>query len=177
MQWRANSSRASSDVRTHRTSRECRLAHAFEIARLTDVERQGNDLGVERGRELRNGRKVLGAARACEHDAWFHAVCPSPVNRSNRFTSALARLASGAITSTVSSPATVPTTSGSCASSMVDAERLRAAQSGPQQHELLHAIDAQQVFGDGALQHRFGRLAVGRRRRARAAGRRRRRRP
>ena len=44
------------------------------------------------------------------------------------------------------------------------AERLRTAQSRPQQHELLDAIDAQQVFGDGALQHRFRRLAVGRRR-------------
>ena len=151
-------------VRTHRASRECGLAHAFEIARLTDVERQGNDLGVEGRREPRNGRKVLGAARAGEHDALFHAVCPSPVNRSNRFTSALARLASGAITRTVSSPATVPTTSGRRASSMRHAERLRAARAGAQQHELLHAIDAQQVFGHGAVQHRFGALPFGRRR-------------
>ena len=147
MQSRANSSRASSDVRAHGASRERRLAHAFELARLTDVERQRDDSASNAVDELRNGRKVLGAARAGEHDRGFTRLSLS-VNRSNRFTSALARRASGAMTRIVSSPARVPDDLRQSRAVERDAERLRLAQAGPQQHELLDAIDAQQVFGE-----------------------------
>src|SRR5258705_1716262 len=106
-------------VRAHGARGERRLADALELGRLADVERQGDDLGAERGCETWNRGKAVGAAGAAKHDATAHAGCPSPVNRSNRLTSALARRASGATTRTVSSPATVPTTSGRWASSMV----------------------------------------------------------
>src|SRR5262245_16450178 len=41
-----------------------------------------------------------------------------------------------------------------------DAQRLRAAETGSQQDELLDTIDAQQVLSDRALQHRLRRLPV-----------------
>lgn len=96
-----------------------RLTNALKLAALSHIQCERYDVRIELRSETRNGGKVPGSARAGEDDDRLHAGCPSPVMRSNRFTSAFARRASGAMTSTVSSPATVPTTSGRCASSML----------------------------------------------------------
>src|SRR5262245_32743193 len=107
------------DVRTNGAGSERCLTDRFELTRLPQVERQRHDVRVELRSQLRNGGEVLGAAGARKDHARRHPGCPSPVMRSNRFTSALARRASGAMMRMVSSPATVPTTSGRCASSML----------------------------------------------------------
>src|SRR6185369_4471053 len=107
------------DVSTNGAGRERRLAGSFQFICLAQVERERHDLRVELFSQLRYRGDVVGSAGARKHDARRHAGCPSPVIRSNRFTSALARRASGATMRTVSSPATVPTTSGRWASSML----------------------------------------------------------
>src|SRR5262245_5370871 len=99
-------------------SKRC-LTDRFGRPCLPQVERERHDVRVELRSQPRNGGEVLGAAGARKDHARRHPGCPSPVMRSNRFTSALARRASGAMMRMVSSPATVPTTSGRCASSML----------------------------------------------------------
>src|SRR4030095_11970698 len=95
------------------------VADRFELARLPQVERERHDVRLELRSQLGNGGEVIGGAGARKDNTRRHPGCPSPVMRSKRFTSALARLASGATMRTVSSPATVPTTSGRWASSML----------------------------------------------------------
>jgi len=141
------------DMGADRSGRQRGLANTGKLACLTDVQREGDDLGLECRRKPSDGRQVLGCSRAGEHDAMrrsvslCHAVCPSPVNRSKTLDERLARFASAAITSTVSSPATVrrpPAGAHRRSSRRAPAHD----QARPQQHELLHAIDAQQVLGN-----------------------------
>ena len=71
---------------------------------------------------------------------------------SSRLTSAAARRASAAMTRIVSSPAIVPTASGSCARSMRLGQRLRLPDAGADDDELLHALDAPEELAGGALE-------------------------
>ncbi len=77
-------------------------------------------------------------------------------------TSARARRTSGAMTRIVSSPAMRADHLRQPRAVERDAEQLRLPRPGAQQHHLLHAVDARQVFAERALQQRAGGLAVGR---------------
>src|SRR5262249_21142770 len=91
--------------------------HLVELPALAEIERDRDDIGLVLLGEPGNGDRGVEAARVGEKDSLFHAR--SPANSSRRFTSARARRTSGAMTRIVSSPAMVPTTSGSRARSSV----------------------------------------------------------
>ena len=55
-------------VRAHRARRERRLTDAFQLARLADVERHGDDVGLELGGEAWNGCETVGTAGAGDDD-------------------------------------------------------------------------------------------------------------
>ena len=119
---------------------------------LAEVDRHRDDLGAVALREPGDGDGALEAVRR-----------PGPI-RLHRFGhsdgvvlqafgqggGAAARR--GAITRIVSSPAIVPTTSGEAGAVERLGERLRLAPAGADDDELLHAIDAAQELGGGALE-------------------------
>src|SRR5262245_32839924 len=96
------------NVGTNGASNQRMVAYLFELLILADVERQCDDLRTILVSQQRNRFRIVIRTRVRENDALHHALD----NFSSRLTSARARRASGATARMVSSPATVPTTSG-----------------------------------------------------------------
>ena len=99
-----------------RAERQRAIADRFQIAALAEIERDRDDLGAVRLLQPSDAGGRLNATGEGEHDTRHR-----PAYSSNRFTSSAARRSLRAMTRIVSSPAIVPTTSGSRARSIARA--------------------------------------------------------
>ncbi len=104
------------DVGARGAERQRAIADRFEIATLAEIQRDGDHLGAVRRLQPADPGRRVDAARVGEHDA-----CHRPAYSSRRLTSSAARRSLRAMTRMVSSPAIVPTTSGSRARSIATA--------------------------------------------------------
>jgi len=112
------------NVDVTRAAGERTAVHFFGIVALADIDDERDDIVRSvrlqadplRAGEPLHRRARCGVSVKREHDALIVHGCA--YSRSNRLTRARARRASRAITRMVSSPASVPTTSGRCAASI-----------------------------------------------------------
>ena len=148
-------------VRARGAGRSACVADLVHVARLPEIERDRDDFSAMPIREPRNGGGRARAARIRKHDDRFQLA-----RSLSCLTTACALLASRAMIRMVSSPASVPATSGSRDRSMASAQQLRLSRAGLEHDELLDRLDVHEILRQRAAERleRAGRARSTRRR-------------
>ena len=143
-------------VRAHGAGGQRMVADLGELARLPEVERDGDDIGVVMLGEPLAAADERAPPEYASTTVFFNGRGPSASSPPPARPSA-----SRAMIRMVSSPASVPATSSQARAIDRQPEQLRLPGPGLEHDELLHRLDVDQVLGERARRAR--RCAVGRR--------------